>query len=60
MPESETLSIKLTKEEMKKLDKAWKRDETSMNRSQYVRTAINAYAAETICKVNQKDTRTEA
>lgn len=60
MTDSETLSIKLTRDEMRKLDRAWKKHETSMNRSQYVRTAINAYAAETICKVNQKDTRTEA
>lgn len=57
---TESVMIKLSKPELERLDKAWKRDEASMNRSQFVKAAINAYAAETICKVNQKDTRTEA
>lgn len=57
---TESVIIKLSKPELERLDKAWKRDETSMNRSQFVKAAINAYAAETICTVNQKDTRTEA
>ena len=56
----EVVSIKLSKTELEKLNKAWKRDEQSMNRSQFMKTAINTYAAETIFEMNQKETRTEA
>jgi len=54
MTGTETLTIKLTSQEMQKLDRAWKRHETSMNRSQYVRTAINTLAAEEICKTRSQ------
>lgn len=48
---TETLTIKLTKEEMQKLDRTWKRHDLCMNRSQYVRLAINTLAGEEILKI---------
>ena len=56
----EIVSIKMSKSELDKLNKAWKRDDMSMNRTQFLKAAINTYAKETIFKVNQKDTRIEA
>lgn len=57
---TEAIIIKLSKPELEKLDKAWKRDEMSMNRSQFVKAAINAYADETIFNAIQKNTPSEA
>lgn len=43
-----TITIRLTLEEVKRLDEVWKYTPGFTNRTQYVREAINAYAGEPI------------
>lgn len=40
--------ILLTSEQMDKLNEAWKKDEKAMNRSQYIKDALNAYSGKKI------------
>ena len=44
----ETIGIRLSKQELSKLNRAWKQTDDCINRSQYIRQAINAYAGEVI------------
>lgn len=43
-----TITIKFTPAEMQRIDKLWKSTDDLMNRSEFIRTAINAYAGEPI------------
>lgn len=43
-----TFTVTATEEQLKLLDKAWKKDRYALNRSDFVRAAINAYAGEQI------------
>lgn len=43
-----TFTVTATKEQLGLLNKAWKRDEKTYNRSDFIRAAINAYSGEKI------------
>lgn len=43
-----TFTVTATKEQLGQLNKAWKRDEKTYNRSDFIRAAINAYSGEKI------------
>lgn len=46
-----TITIKFTPAEMQRIDKLWKSTDDLMNRSEFIRTAINAYAGEQVVNV---------
>lgn len=43
-----SFTVTATKEQIDRLNKAWKRDEQMYNRSDFIRAAINAYSGEEI------------
>lgn len=46
-----TITIKFTPAEMQRIDKLWKSTDDLMNRSEFIRAAINAYAGEQVVTV---------